>query len=953
MDRVAYSTTVQLRAPTARGTQSKSNILTTNTTLSTLSTLPAADIVGVRFSLATSDDIKYNSVVQVTEVARDAAGHAPRTVQDAMLGVSRLRETCGRCGMGPGQCGHKGHIEFGTYFAPPETNLMAWLKFLIGSICGGCGRPILSDKLLERIYTNMVKARGEMQEAEWHIALLEAIDKDSKNAVCDYTALPHGKDPRDQYIRTSLTTNASSFNTPAVVTGKFGSYEVTVDLEFYHKALGLLTQKQLKYFGFTDLSGDTLRAHPQALITTNMAVIPVCSRAPIYKDNGVVFHDITKQYNRIVDAARAVVGTNTLIQDAESRGDRSAVNTLKARRIEQIQKLNFVYQTFYKEQYSGLLAKKTGIIRQEGQGKTVAYTGRGTVTPGATLRVGDIGVPRKAAQTSTVREVVIRSNIAHLSDMLKEGRVKYVYPVTATIDNAAVRVLPHTLPYIRLQIGDGVDREMEDGDYIITIRQPSLSGLSIIGGRVVIHEGIDFRVPLEETVVRAMDFDGDQVNYVVVQTQAGRDEVASFMRPENTLISPKDNNIIFGSVQDALVGASIMTLNPLKQGEKPTLDKGWVSLSMFERFVRLCSDTCNSEVSEEGLALGITSKREDFLRRLEKHGMVFSIEREPGEEPVVPSDVALSWTFPPVTYKNAVVTVRDGIIVAGVVNKVTIGLTHDTIIQNIAKTMSRERAIDFLTDVSRVATSFTSFYGVSVGMKDCAPQRADTQLRIGEILTDMAMAIERIELPKNSDDNRRYQSELENVINEYSGKADKLVIDGLGPDNRLMTIIKSGAKGTEKQLANAVGVIGQQYIAGSRPEKQLTGGTRYSWYFSEDDLEPTSMGMCTSSLEGGITPAEAIYVGSAARFSFINIGTNTSDIGKNGRNMYRTCQGMTSNKQGAVVYDKKLVSTLYGGDGLDPTRLQRVKGANGLELHFANLQHIADQMFAERGWYRD
>lgn len=967
--RSQFSTVTTLRAPKTKEKASNAEILAANEAATVLKTLPAVDVTAIRFSLVSSDDMRLMSVVKVENPATNPNVREPGTPHDGMLGVTSKNERCARCANFLGQCyGHYGYIELGTYLAPPEKYLETILRALIESICGGCGHPILSDVALKRIYDDIqlkgveyrteeieegTEVREVTQESNWRLELLKAIATESKSSKCSHIKeYDHGVDKDGNPIIDSLTTASDCFSTPGYVIGTYGTSKEAshVSLEFFDKALSMLTRSQLSYFGYTDMFGQTLVTHPKALIISTVMVIPIGSRPPTFADNVSKFNVITDYYNKLCTEAGKIKHINLQINRAKALGQ----NTLDLQKAKDdyIVSLSRIYDAFYKDAYSGVLAKKEGLIRQELQGKIITNMGRTTIIPDPTRRIGEMSIPLEAAQASTVRVAVTHGNIGAMNDLLREGKIAYVYPKTSNIENASIQVLPSNAAYITLQIGDEVDRQLQDGDFLMFIRQPSLSEASIISGKIRIWDRSAIGLPLEMTPATAADFDGDQFNYIVVQTAAGRNELESFLKPENVLISPKDSSTIYGAVQDGLVGSAIMTLNPLKRGDKVTDEKGWVTREMFDIYITLCSDTCNGEISKKGIEMGIKTKMEDFKRRLLVHDMDFSLLDENGDE-VIPTDVLLSWVLPPYTYKNDLVSIRDGILISGVVNKATIGITHNTLIQNVAKDISRERAIELMGDLTRVCTSFLSYFGMSVGPKDCDPVGKEGQLVIGNLITDMTIQLQNVKPAENSKDVARYETEVENIVSEYSGRIGKFARTAITADNRLIKIIDSGAKGNNKQLEDIIGIIGQQYQQGNLPRKEYTGGTRYGPWFHEDDVEPTSMGMCTSNLAYGVTPAEAVYLASAARISFVNLGVTTSSVGEVARTLYRTMEELATNSTGAVIHKDKLVSSLYGGDGFDPTRLQRVKGKNGMELEFINVMSLSDQLNAENNYFRE
>jgi DNA-directed RNA polymerase III subunit RPC1 len=80
-----------------------------------------------------------------------------------------------------------------------------------------------------------------------------------------------------------------------------------------------------------------------------------------------------------------------------------------------------------------------------------------------------------------------------------------------------------------LQIGDIVHRHIIEGDYCLFNRQPSLHKQSIMGFFVKISNHRTFRFNECVCTPFGADFDGDEMNLHVVQTQTARAEVRHIM----------------------------------------------------------------------------------------------------------------------------------------------------------------------------------------------------------------------------------------------------------------------------------------------------------------------------------------------------------------------------------------------------------------------------------------
>ena len=110
-----------------------------------------------------------------------------------------------------------------------------------------------------------------------------------------------------------------------------------------------------------------------------------------------------------------------------------------------------------------------------------------------------------------------------------------------------------------LRIGDVVERHMEDGDVVLFNRQPSLHKLSIMAHRVKVMEWRTFRFNICACAPYNADFDGDEMNMHLPQTEEARTEASLLMGIQNNLITPRNGEPLVAASQDFLSAAYLLT----------------------------------------------------------------------------------------------------------------------------------------------------------------------------------------------------------------------------------------------------------------------------------------------------------------------------------------------------------------------------------------------------------
>ena len=110
-----------------------------------------------------------------------------------------------------------------------------------------------------------------------------------------------------------------------------------------------------------------------------------------------------------------------------------------------------------------------------------------------------------------------------------------------------------------LKIGDTVERHLSDGDAVLFNRQPSLHRVSIMAhkARIMPHKTLRFN----ECVCAPYnaDFDGDEMNIHVPQTEEARAEARTLMNVKNNICVPKAGEPLIAATQDFLTASFILT----------------------------------------------------------------------------------------------------------------------------------------------------------------------------------------------------------------------------------------------------------------------------------------------------------------------------------------------------------------------------------------------------------
>jgi len=400
---------------------------------------------------------------------------------------------------------------------------------------------------------------------------------------------------------------------------------------------------------------------PESLIFTILPVVPPISRPYVMRGEDKCDDDLTDKYNAIVKLCAKVNG-----EDTTTRGRKVPKKQNEADRKQDLLNLqNHIWTLMDNRSETSKLSSggrphkclcsriqgKGGHIQQNIGGKRVDFSARSVIVGGGTLLgVDELGVPQYIAEKLTKQVLVNEWNRVYVQDLVDKGKVNRI--IRRDIDRNRRQVIRikelqtfHVIP------GDIAERQLENGDWVLFNRQPTLRIESMQAFRIVIIPGYVFRLPLAMTPPFNADFDGDEMNMHVPQSIRASTEIAILMKAPSRFVSPQNNGPIAGIVQDGLVAAYLLT-NTWSEGPVDTLVKKEVFMN--------CVVASNIPIL----------RYQDLLRRARRYYPEF-ISEDFSLEDEIPGKLMFSIVFPPnLRYKQEtrtsekfpVVKIKDGIL---------------------------------------------------------------------------------------------------------------------------------------------------------------------------------------------------------------------------------------------------------------------------------------------------
>ncbi len=424
--------------------------------------LPELDITDISIELITHEELERIAVFE----ARETGDAGMFTVNDPRTGTVDDKVSCNTCYLDNLECpGHVGIIKLNEMIVHPSyrREVIDTLR----SICGSCGGLLLSEDVLEEYkYLTGSKRLRAIADASEKLPCLRNEDGEEENIRACV--------PNPTYITSKLKESGKIFYTRD---GKNKTSNNNIkDVKDVFTILSSISQRDAELLGFTSTT------HPKNFILRSFPVIPLCARAPVIQDGLMVKDDLTSMYQDIVKLNNDL---GTELKESE--------------RDNKITSLVFYIEHMInnadgkcgqgKKTYASIQARvqsKEGLIRQNMMGKRVDYSARTIIGPDPTLRFGQMRVPKTMASFLTQHEIVDAGNIRKMMTLLRAGKVTSISPKDAL--GKRVRVNSRIKETHVLEIGDELDRWLENGDFVVFNRQPTLHKQGIMGYEVVLGE---------------------------------------------------------------------------------------------------------------------------------------------------------------------------------------------------------------------------------------------------------------------------------------------------------------------------------------------------------------------------------------------------------------------------------------------------------------------------------
>jgi len=845
-------------------------------------------IQGIKFSVWSPNEIRKYSVAEITAPETyDEDGMAVQGgLMDGRLGTLEPGQKCLTCGNTSARCpGHFGHIEL----AEPVLHIafIDSIHKLLLATCRSCSRIRISDEDLAKFLKIKSRKASYTVISQKRIPD-EILDKAKKAKECAHC----GK------IQYDLIFTKPTIFIEKTELGESRLLPITIRERFSQ-----ITDADLDLLGY-----DHTTARSEWFILQALPVPPVTVRPSIILETGIRSEDDLT--HKMVD----IIRVNQRLKESKEAGTPPLIVQ------DLVDLLQYHTTTYFDNEVSGIpqahhrsgrplktltqrLKGKEGRFRGSLSGKRVDFSSRTVISPDPNLDLAEVGVPESIAKKLTIPEIVTEWNIEKLKKLVINGPdtwpgVNYI----VRPDGVKIRldfVEDRSIIADSLEAGYLIERHLLDGDIVLFNRQPSLHQMSIMGHHVRVLPGKTFRLHPSVCPPYNADFDGDEMNLHVPQSEESRAEALLLMRVQEQLISPRFGGPIIGALRDFITGAYLLTK-----------DDTILSTQEFYNYAML--GDYQGELPEPK----IKNKDGSFFTGKQ----LFSI--------FLPSDfnfiMTSKWSKGTKKAEKDIV-IKNGELVSGVIDKASIGAEEpESVLHRIAKDYGNEHAKKFLNSILIIIKQYITDYGFSYGYSDLELSEKDREA----ILNDINETYNKV-YDLTDQLNKKTLSPMRGMTREETAEAlityelakarDRAGItanSNLSDDNAGKIMATTGARGSALNVGQMAGALGQQ----SRRGKRLHTGfsNRTLSHFKEYDHNPDSHGFVKSNFRDGLSTLEFFFHAMGGREGLVDTAVRTQQSGYMQRRLINALEHIRLEYDGTVRDPHgHIMQFLYGEDGID------------------------------------
>lgn len=854
---------------------------------------------------------------------------------DLKLGAGK-KNPCRNCDKNSNKC--CGHFGFIRLFLPVlNMGYLKTIQLILSLICKICSRILLNPGEKRAYFQNLIRKIKKKKENIKIQYFSELFQECRSIYVCPYCSSRNGYIKRFgslNFIHEFKVEKRKNF-TPEqcfIESGNFIADKILDPLIIFRILQGISSlDSELLDF-------DLIDSHPENLILYYIPVPPVGIRPSVFIGEKISNEDdLTVKLSELYFLNRRLRINFLLDPTFFSIKESWNVLQIECGKYFNSEALNLENTNQKFKSLFSRLKGKNGRFRGNLSGKRVDFSGRTIISPDPNLPLNFLGLPVSLAKKLTFPEKVNKINIDRLQRAIIRGNSRFPGANFYTdLRNNKTNIERESRNQDQIQIKNGykIERHLKNNDLVFFNRQPSLHRISIMAHRIKVIPGKTFKI--NECVCKPYnaDFDGDEMNVHVPQTQKARAECGILLNLTSNINSPANGESMVAATQDFLSSSFLLTSKD-QFFSKIQIGKIFqvVQLNQVEKneFIPIIIKPLELWTGKQVFSLVVFSDLEKWKKKKKYSDSEF------GQETIF-SQMEKNYSLgkkecsPFLCPFDGWILLRKKNLLAGQIGKFSIGSGNTTSILNLlSHQYTFSLILECLLKISKLTTHWFSFFGFSFGLKDVLPnprilvEKNFLLKNIFNLCTSFKKQ-KRIFRIKILSQEKKKESSIQKIFGffrEDFGKKSINFKNFLRNVGIIMTA--SGSKGSINNLSQMIFFLGQQSVGGERIKIGFIKRILPHFSFKNNSQSFLNNGFINNSFFEGLKPEDFFFHAIAGREGLIDTAIKTAETGYLQRRIIKTLEDIT------VFYDfscrtsdGRLIQPKFGEDSINPGKISKL-----------------------------
>lgn len=377
------------------------------------------------------------------------------------------------------------------------------------------------------------------------------------------------------------------------------------------------------------------------------------------------------------------------------------------------------------------------------------------------------------------------------------------------------------------------------------------------------------------------------------------------------MISPQESKPNIAIVQDALLGAYLMT-----KGDEKITQKDFYNIS-------LCGERY------DGSALWNPQRIKTINNIMKRFGKKTKAYSGKGLVSLILPEDFYYENNNKASDKEPTVKIFKGVLYEGTLNKTVLGPVHNSLIQVLHKEYGADIAANFVDNMQFLANNWLLVHGFSVGLEDCMITDKENVQTIKDTLVQYYTKAQGVEASTQNPGIREVR--ITATLSQAKDIGMRIAKDAMNETNNFLSTVGAGSKGDFFNIAQLTGLLGQQNLNGKRVKFNMNHQKRTLPHYPFEGLtkerEYESRGFVRHSFIHGLNPQEFFFHAMSGREGVCDTAMGTANSGYVQRRIVKLCEDIQIQYDG-TVRDKtgKIYQLAYGENNWDPCQTVKVNG---------------------------